>query len=177
MQVEFDPEKAATNLKKHGVSLEEAVSCLLDPMALVREDENARGEMRFVLVGLSREAQLLTVCYTLREEETIRLISARRVTGKEEGSMRKEYDFSGAKRAKDVPHLAKLQAEVTGGKTRITILIDDDLLVAFRARAEREGKGYQTLINATLRAAIAPEKAPVTVESLRQILREELQDR
>jgi hypothetical protein len=53
-------------------------------MALVREDENAQGEVRFVLVGISREARLLTVCYTLREEETIRLISARKSTGKEE---------------------------------------------------------------------------------------------
>lgn len=52
--------------------------------------------------------------------------------------MRKEYDFSGARRAKDVPHLAKLQGEVTKGKT----LIDDDVLTAFRQRAEKEGKGY-----------------------------------
>jgi uncharacterized protein (DUF4415 family) len=88
--------------------------------------------------------------------------------------MRKEYDFTGAKRAQDVPHLAKLQAEVARGKTRITILIDDDVLTAFRARAEREGKGYQTLINEALRTAIAPEQAPVTVEALRQVLREEL---
>jgi uncharacterized protein (DUF4415 family) len=91
--------------------------------------------------------------------------------------MRKEYDFTGAKRAKDVPHLAKLQAEAVRGKTRITILIDDDVLEAFRARAESEGKGYQTLINATLRAALAPEQAPVTVKALRQVLREELQAR
>jgi len=84
MQVEFDPHKAATNLRKHGVPLEEAEGSLLDPMALVREDENAEGEMRFVLVGMSREGRLLTVCYTLRDEETIRLISARRATRKEE---------------------------------------------------------------------------------------------
>jgi uncharacterized DUF497 family protein len=84
MQVEFDPEKAASNLKKHGVSLEEALGCLLDPLALVREDENAQGEMRFVLVGLSGEARLLTVCYTLRDEETILLISARKATSREE---------------------------------------------------------------------------------------------
>jgi len=88
--------------------------------------------------------------------------------------MRKEYDFTGAKRAQDVPHLAKLQAEVAKGKSRITILIDDDVLAAFRARAEREGKGYQTLINEALRTALAPEQAPVTVEALRQVLREEL---
>jgi len=84
MQVEFDPNKAAINLKKHGVSLGEATGSLLDPSALVREDEDAEGEARFVLVGMSREGRLLTVCYTLREEETIRLISARRSTRREE---------------------------------------------------------------------------------------------
>jgi uncharacterized protein len=82
--VEFDPTKAAANLRKHGVSLEEAADCLLDPMALVREDEAAQGEARFVLVGLSRGGRLLTVCYALPDEETIRLISARKATGKEE---------------------------------------------------------------------------------------------
>jgi uncharacterized protein (DUF4415 family) len=91
--------------------------------------------------------------------------------------MRKEYDFTGARRAKDVPHLAKLQAEASRGKTRITILIDDDVLTAFRARAEREGKGYQTLINAALRASVAPGSAPVTIEVLREVLREELRTR
>ena len=84
MQVEFDPNKAAVNLKKHGVSLDEAAGSLLDPFALVREDEDAEGEVRFVLVGMSREDRLLTVCYTLREEETIRLISARQATRREE---------------------------------------------------------------------------------------------
>jgi len=85
MQVEFDPVKASVNLKKHGVSFGEAAGSLLDPSALVREDEDAEGEMRFVLVGMSGEGRLLTVCYTLRdEEETIRLISARPATRREE---------------------------------------------------------------------------------------------
>ncbi len=88
--------------------------------------------------------------------------------------MRKEYDFTGAKRAKDVPHLEKLQAEAARGKSRITIFIDDDVLAAFRARAEGEGKGYQTLMNAALRTALAPDAAPVTIESLRRVLQEEL---
>ncbi len=73
VEVEFDPVKAAANLKKHGVPFDEAAGSLLDPMALVREDEDAQGEMRFVLVGMSREGRLLTVCYALRnEEEAIR---------------------------------------------------------------------------------------------------------
>lgn len=84
MQIELDPNKAAANLKKHGVPLEEGAESLLDPLALVREDEDAEGEARFVLVGMSFAGRLLTVCYTLRGEETIRLISARKATGKEE---------------------------------------------------------------------------------------------
>lgn len=89
-------------------------------------------------------------------------------------AMRKEYGFTGAKRAKDVPHLMRLQEEASSGKTRITIFLDDDVLAAFRTRAKREGKDYQTLINAALRAAIAPEQAPLTLEALRRVLREEL---
>jgi uncharacterized DUF497 family protein len=84
MKVEFDPAKAVINLKKHRVPLGEAMGSLLDPLALVHEDEDAQGEARFVLVGMSREGRLLTVCYTLREEETIRMISARKATRKEE---------------------------------------------------------------------------------------------
>jgi uncharacterized DUF497 family protein len=84
MKVEFDPKKAASNLKKHGVALAEAAGSLLDPLALVREDSGAEGEARFVLVGISAAGRLLTVCYTLRDEETIRLISARKATAKEE---------------------------------------------------------------------------------------------
>jgi uncharacterized protein len=84
MQVEFNPEKNAVNLKKHGVSLDEAAEGLLDPSALVREDGTAEGEARFVLVGMSLDGRLLTVCYTLREEEeTIRLISGRKATRRE----------------------------------------------------------------------------------------------
>ncbi len=85
--------------------------------------------------------------------------------------MRKEYDFSKARRAKDVPHLARLQAEATR-KSRITIMLDNDLLIAFRARAEAEGIGYQTLINQTLRAASGSR--PVDEETLRKVIREEL---
>jgi hypothetical protein len=54
--------------------------------------------------------------------------------------MRKQYDFSKAKRAKSVPHLARLQAEAKG-KTRITIMLDNDVLMAFRAKADSEGTG------------------------------------
>ena len=85
--------------------------------------------------------------------------------------MRKQYDFSKAKRAKDVPHLARLQAEAQA-KTRITIMLDNDLLMTFRAKAEAEGIGYQTLINQKLRGVGGA--SPVDEATLRRVLREEL---
>jgi len=80
--------------------------------------------------------------------------------------MRKEYDLSRGKRG---PVIA------SPGKTRITIMIDDDVIEAFRAKAETAGRGYQTLINEVLRAALAEDDRPVTAKMLRKILREELQ--
>ena len=84
MEIEFDSSKAAANLKKHGISFQEAAICLLDPVALVMEDRDSEGEQRFVLIGMSSETRLITVCYTLRGE-TIRIISARKATKKEGG--------------------------------------------------------------------------------------------
>ncbi len=83
MNVEFRPKKAESNLRKHGVAFDVASACLLDPLALVMEGPDAIGEARWLLIGMSDEAGLLTVCYALRDEETIRLISARKATTKE----------------------------------------------------------------------------------------------
>jgi uncharacterized protein (DUF4415 family) len=58
--------------------------------------------------------------------------------------MREEYDFSKAKRGAVIP---------SPGKTRVTIMLDDDVIEHFRVQAEAEGGGYQTLINALLRKA------------------------
>jgi uncharacterized protein (DUF4415 family) len=85
--------------------------------------------------------------------------------------MRREYDFSKAKRARDVPHLAKLRAEARG-KTRITIMLDNVVIDAFRQLAEHEGIGYQTLINRRLRESL--ETGILDEETLRRVLREEL---
>jgi uncharacterized protein len=83
MQYAHDPAKSAINERKHGVSFDEAVTCLLDPMALVREDHDATDEYRYVLVGMSESGRVLTVCYTMRGEMP-RIISARKATKKEE---------------------------------------------------------------------------------------------
>ncbi|MHB1238726.1 MAG: BrnT family toxin [Gallionella sp.] len=71
MGIEFDQKKAASNLKKHGVSFDEAASALLDPMALAREDEDAKEELRFLLVGMSITGRLLNrVLHTARRSYT-----------------------------------------------------------------------------------------------------------
>jgi uncharacterized protein (DUF4415 family) len=85
--------------------------------------------------------------------------------------VRKEYDFSNARRGPVISSPAK---------TRITIMLDDDVIEFFRAKAEAQGTGYQTMINATLRQTIAEERGqraeaePLTIEALRRVLREEL---
>ena len=80
--------------------------------------------------------------------------------------MRDEYNFSKGKRAKEIPHLAKLQADAAS-KSRITIMLDDDVLDYFRAQAKKRGTGYQTLINSTLREAAGSR--PLDEETLRRV--------
>lgn len=83
MDIEFDARKAGVNFAKHGVAFEEAATALLDPVALAMEDALTWGEARWVLVGRSSGGRLVTVVYTLRSDERIRLISARKATRKE----------------------------------------------------------------------------------------------
>jgi uncharacterized DUF497 family protein len=86
MSIEWDPQKALGNLKKHGIALNEAVSVLEDEYALTIEDDHPE-ERRFVTLGMNAAGSLLVVVYVYRAE-TVRLISARRATARE----RKEYE-------------------------------------------------------------------------------------
>lgn len=83
MDYDYDVAKSAANERKHRVAFDEAVTCLLDAMALVRDDEDTVGEHRYLLVGMSQQGRVLTVCYTMRGERP-RLISARNATKNEE---------------------------------------------------------------------------------------------
>ena len=80
--------------------------------------------------------------------------------------MKKEYNFKKAKRGAVVPQK---------GKTRITIFIDNDVLEEFRARADKAGYGYQTMINEALRLHLAKHGKPIDESVLRKVIREELQ--
>ena len=85
MQFEWDENKNEINKKKHGVSFEEAKTVFYDADAILIDDpDHSIEEERFLLLGLSRKTKLLIVCHCMRnEEETIRLISARRATTNE----------------------------------------------------------------------------------------------
>ena len=84
---EWDPRKARSNLKKHGVSFHEAESVFYDDEALILEDpEHSDDEERLVLLGLSSVLRLLVVIHCFRgPDDTIRIISARKATPSEAG--------------------------------------------------------------------------------------------
>lgn len=79
-------------------------------------------------------------------------------------------DFNDAKPVSAIPALAKLQA-TTGGKTRITMRVDSQVLAVFKARAEISGGNYQTLINDALKQVAIGQ---TLVEVVRKTIREEL---
>ncbi|OFZ96572.1 MAG: CopG family transcriptional regulator [Betaproteobacteria bacterium RIFCSPLOWO2_02_67_12] len=79
--------------------------------------------------------------------------------------MRPEYDFSQGKRGAVIPQK---------GKTRISIFIDNAVLDEFRTRAEKAGTGYQTMMNDALRKYLSETDQPVTEQTLRRVLRQEL---
>jgi len=84
---EWNTQKAETNLKKHGVSFEEAMTVFDDAHYLLFTDPKFN-EDRYIAIGFSRKAKLLVVihCY---QENVIRLISARKATSKEHKSYEK----------------------------------------------------------------------------------------
>jgi len=84
MKFTWDPDKAARNIQRHQVSFEEAMEAFLDWNAIDDYDaEHSDAEARFNLIGLSSR-RLLFVVYTEPEEDTIRIISARRAEGKQQ---------------------------------------------------------------------------------------------
>jgi len=80
---EWDEDKAFANMKKHGVSFDEAVSIFNDRLSLTIFDaEHSIGEERFIDIGLSNKDRVIVVVYTERENN-IRIISSRKAIKKE----------------------------------------------------------------------------------------------
>ena len=85
----WDESEARSNERKHGVSFEEAQTVFFDDEALFMADpDHSEEEERFLLLGLSAKLRILMVCHGVREEEEIRIISARKGTKQE----RRQYE-------------------------------------------------------------------------------------
>lgn len=89
MQFEWDPKKARANLKKHGLSFEEASTAFDDDYAKVFfDDVHSDEEIREIIVGYSLKNRMLIVCFTETGHEKVRIITAREPTRLE----RKDYE-------------------------------------------------------------------------------------
>ena len=82
LRFEWDARKASTNLKKHGISFEEAKSAFYDEHAkLIDDPDHSADEERFILLGLSFSLRLVVVCHCHRgADDVVRIISARKAT-------------------------------------------------------------------------------------------------
>ncbi len=84
MKFEWDPSKAASNIRKHGVSFEEAITVFKDPLAFIFDDTaHSEHEHREIIIGLSALRRMILVCFVERHEDTVRIISARPATRQE----------------------------------------------------------------------------------------------
>lgn len=87
IRFEWDNSKAESNLKKHGVSFEDAKTVFYDENAVqFFDDDGSSDEDRFIMLGMSFKLRLLVVCHCERQKGSIiRIISARKATRKETG--------------------------------------------------------------------------------------------
>ena len=88
MSFEWDEKKSTYNLRKHGVSFDEASTVFSDELARLIPDPDSEGEERFILMGVSSQLRMLTVCHCERSSNVVRIISAR----KADKSERKQYE-------------------------------------------------------------------------------------
>jgi len=84
MRFEWDPEKAASNVRKHNVSFDEAVTVFRDPLAFIFDDvTHSEAEHREIIIGTSALRRMILVCFVERLEDVVRIISARPATRQE----------------------------------------------------------------------------------------------
>jgi len=84
MKFEWDPQKAESNLRKHDVSFEEAMTVFNDTLALIFDDmAHSQREHREIIIGTSALSRIILVCFVERIQDTIRIFSARRATKNE----------------------------------------------------------------------------------------------
>ena len=84
MKFEWEPTKAASNIRKHGVSFDEAVTVFKDPLAFIFDDvSHSEQENREIIIGASSLRRMVLVCFVERLEDAIRIITARPATRQE----------------------------------------------------------------------------------------------
>ena len=84
MRFEWDPEKAASNIRKHGISFDEAVTVFKDPLAFIFDDTaHSEQEHREIVIGISTLRKMILVCFVERVKNTVRISSARPATRQE----------------------------------------------------------------------------------------------
>jgi uncharacterized DUF497 family protein len=89
----WDERKATANLRKHGVSFDEAATVFDDPLAAIFPDEDhSHEEAREIIVGHSVLKRLMLVCFTERLEGTARIYSARRATKREQHAYEEHFE-------------------------------------------------------------------------------------
>lgn len=89
MKFQWDPKKATANIRKHGISFDEAVTVFKDPLALIFDDTtHSEYETREIVIGHSILNRLILVCFTESDEQSVRIFSARRATKHEQ----KDYE-------------------------------------------------------------------------------------
>ncbi len=93
MRFEWNPRKAVSNVHKHHVSFDEALTVFNDPLARIQDDEDhSINEQREIIIGHSVLNRLLVICFTERAKNVIRIFSARPATSTEREDY-EEYTF------------------------------------------------------------------------------------
>jgi uncharacterized DUF497 family protein len=91
---EWNINKSVSNIRKHGVSFDEAKTVFTDEYArLINDPDHSQDEDRFILLGVSIDSKLLVVCHCIREAGCIRIISARKA-GKQERKVYEDYRYA-----------------------------------------------------------------------------------
>jgi len=141
LHFEWDQNKAASNLVKHGVSFEEAKSVFADSLGrLMADPDNSEDEERFILMGMSSQiiVKELLILFVLFQLEMLINLNENNMRRK---VMRESYDFSKSVKNPYAKHFKK----------QITIRIDEDAIAYFKLMAEKKGIPYQSLINLYLK--------------------------
>ena len=94
IQFEWDSSKSETNLRKHGITFENAWEVFFDPFVRMMETEIHDGQIREAIVGMTKNWRLLYVVFTIPNDDIFRIISARPVTRQE----RQQYEEQESKK-------------------------------------------------------------------------------